>query len=131
MNNSATSNILWTSLGLVGPLSARVSGSIPRGGVTGISIDTRTLQKGDLFFAIKGANSDGHDFVGAAFDNGAAAAVVDEHHALGLKRFGPFFVATELISRSKAAAFSCSASGSLVIHSGHQCRFNQWERGGL
>jgi UDP-N-acetylmuramoyl-tripeptide--D-alanyl-D-alanine ligase len=92
MNNSATSNILWTSLGLVGPLSARVSGSIPRGGVTGLSIDTRTLQKGDLFFAIKGANSDGHDFVGAAFDNGAAAAVVDEHHALGLKRFGPFFV---------------------------------------
>ena len=31
-----------------------VSGSVPRGGVTGISIDTRTLEPGDLFFAIKG-----------------------------------------------------------------------------
>jgi UDP-N-acetylmuramoyl-tripeptide--D-alanyl-D-alanine ligase len=98
MNNGAAGNVLWTSLGLVGPLSARVSGSIPRGGMTGISIDTRTLQKGDLFFAIKGANSDGHDFVAAAFDKGAAAAVVDEHHALRLKEFGPLFVVNSVLT---------------------------------
>ncbi|MEP4197445.1 MAG: UDP-N-acetylmuramoyl-tripeptide--D-alanyl-D-alanine ligase [Aliishimia sp.] len=42
---------------------------------TGISIDTRTLQPGDLFVALKAAR-DGHDFVAQALDMGAAAALV-------------------------------------------------------
>jgi UDP-N-acetylmuramoyl-tripeptide--D-alanyl-D-alanine ligase len=45
--------------------------------VTGWSIDTRTLAAGDLFFALKGPNHDGHDHVAAAFDKGAIAAVVE------------------------------------------------------
>ncbi len=65
MSNGAANGFLWTSLGLVGPLAARVSGTAARRH-TGISIDTHTLQKGDLF-AIKGPSSDGHDYVGAAF----------------------------------------------------------------
>ena len=44
---------------------------------TGISIDTRTLAAGDLFVAVRGPNFDGHDFVGAALERGAAAAMVD------------------------------------------------------
>ena len=43
--------------------------------VTGISIDTRTLQPGDLFVALAGER-DGHDFVETAFAKGAAAALV-------------------------------------------------------
>ncbi|WP_281955559.1 phosphoribosylanthranilate isomerase [Pseudophaeobacter arcticus] len=39
--------------------------------VTGISIDTRTLQPGDAFFAIKGENMDGHKFTTAAAAAGA------------------------------------------------------------
>ena len=35
--------------------------------VNGLSIDTRTIQEGDLFVALKGDNRDGHDFVRAAF----------------------------------------------------------------
>jgi UDP-N-acetylmuramoyl-tripeptide--D-alanyl-D-alanine ligase len=42
----------------------------------GISIDSRTVRKGDLFVALKGETYDGHDFVEAAFENGAAAAMV-------------------------------------------------------
>jgi len=42
----------------------------------GVSIDTRTLQPGDVFFAIAGENFDGHDFVGKAFEAGASLAVV-------------------------------------------------------
>ncbi len=45
--------------------------------VTGISFDTRKIKKGDLFIALPG-NRDGHDFVKAAFDNGAAAAMVSK-----------------------------------------------------
>ncbi len=42
-----------------------------------ISIDTRTLQPGDLFFAIKGDARDGHDFIFEAEKAGAAAIVVN------------------------------------------------------
>ncbi len=41
----------------------------------GISIDSRTVAPGELFIAIEGPNFDGHDFIAAAFENGAAAAV--------------------------------------------------------
>src|SRR6202049_4919640 len=40
------------------------------------SIDSRTLQPGELFFAVKGERLDGHDFVQQALDQGAVAAVV-------------------------------------------------------
>lgn len=43
---------------------------------TGISIDTRTLKPGDLFIALNGEARDGHDFVRAAFEARAAAALV-------------------------------------------------------
>lgn len=42
----------------------------------GYSIDSRTIEAGELFFAVKGARFDGHDFVGAALERGAVAAVV-------------------------------------------------------
>ena len=44
--------------------------------VSGLSIDTRTLKAGDLFVALKGDNRDGHDFVRAAFEAHAGAALV-------------------------------------------------------
>ncbi|MFA5341343.1 MAG: UDP-N-acetylmuramoyl-tripeptide--D-alanyl-D-alanine ligase [Clostridia bacterium] len=43
--------------------------------VTGVSIDSRTIKKGDLFFAIKGDNFDGHDFINNAMNSEAAAIV--------------------------------------------------------
>lgn len=50
----------------------------------GYSIDSRTLQPGDLFFAIHGERFDGHDFVAAAFERGACAAVVARGRARSL-----------------------------------------------
>jgi UDP-N-acetylmuramoyl-tripeptide--D-alanyl-D-alanine ligase len=44
--------------------------------VTGYSIDSRTVAPGDLFFAVKGERLDGHDYVAAALERGAVAAVV-------------------------------------------------------
>jgi UDP-N-acetylmuramoyl-tripeptide--D-alanyl-D-alanine ligase len=44
--------------------------------VEGVSIDTRTLRPGDLFVALQGGNRDGHAFVRAAFEAGAAAGMV-------------------------------------------------------
>jgi UDP-N-acetylmuramoyl-tripeptide--D-alanyl-D-alanine ligase len=45
-----------------------------------VSIDTRTLQKGALFFAIRGPNQDGHRFVPDAFTRGASGAVVAQDY---------------------------------------------------
>ena len=45
-------------------------------GFDGISIDTRELDRGDLFVALDGDNRDGHEFVGQALSGGAAAAMV-------------------------------------------------------
>jgi UDP-N-acetylmuramoyl-tripeptide--D-alanyl-D-alanine ligase len=45
--------------------------------VSGWSVDTRTQKPGDVYFALRGPNHDGHDFVSAAAENGAAAVVVE------------------------------------------------------
>ncbi len=48
--------------------------------ITGVSIDSRTVKEGDCFFAIKGPNFDGHDFVEEALAKGAACAVVNKNY---------------------------------------------------
>lgn len=45
--------------------------------IRSLSIDTRTLQPGDLFVAFKGDRSDGHAFLSAAFEKGASGALID------------------------------------------------------
>jgi UDP-N-acetylmuramoyl-tripeptide--D-alanyl-D-alanine ligase len=54
----------------------------------GVSIDTRTLKRGALFFAIGGPNHDGHRFVEEAFSKGAVGAVVSRADALPEGRTG-------------------------------------------
>ncbi len=46
--------------------------------ITGVSIDTRTIKEGNLYFAIKGENFDGHDFVWEAYEKGASICFVNE-----------------------------------------------------
>jgi UDP-N-acetylmuramoyl-tripeptide--D-alanyl-D-alanine ligase len=45
--------------------------------ISGWSVDSRTVQPGDLFFALRGPNFDGNVYVADAFAKGAAAVVVD------------------------------------------------------
>jgi UDP-N-acetylmuramoyl-tripeptide--D-alanyl-D-alanine ligase len=45
---------------------------------TGYSIDSRTINLGEIFFAVRGERMDGHDFLDQAFENGAIAAVVSK-----------------------------------------------------
>jgi UDP-N-acetylmuramoyl-tripeptide--D-alanyl-D-alanine ligase len=89
---------LWSGLGLVTPLGARVCGGAPQGACLGVSIDTRTLQESDLFFAIRGDQSDGHDYVTTAFAKGAFAAVVDEDHVEQLAGSGPLYVVRDVLA---------------------------------
>jgi UDP-N-acetylmuramoyl-tripeptide--D-alanyl-D-alanine ligase len=67
-------NSLWTAA----DAEAATGGSSTAHWVaTGVSIDSRTLAAGDLFVALRGPNFDGHDFVRAALERGATAAMVD------------------------------------------------------
>lgn len=70
-------SLLWTSDDLVAATGGRPLGSLPEG-VTGISIDSRTLKPGEAFFAIQGDKFDGHDFATAAMKAGAKLLVVSE-----------------------------------------------------
>ncbi|MDE0211467.1 MAG: Mur ligase domain-containing protein, partial [Boseongicola sp.] len=64
---------LWTSWTARAAVGGSSSG--PAWEASGVSIDTRTLEPGDLFVALRDKR-DGHDFVADAFRNGAAAALV-------------------------------------------------------
>jgi UDP-N-acetylmuramoyl-tripeptide--D-alanyl-D-alanine ligase len=86
---------LWTPEEVVKAIGARPVGA--RRDVTGVSIDTRTLQPGDLFFAIKGDVHDGHAFVRDALAKGAAAAVVCEERAAEFEGLGPLLVAPDVL----------------------------------
>jgi UDP-N-acetylmuramoyl-tripeptide--D-alanyl-D-alanine ligase len=68
-----------------GPRDASVSFS---------STDTRTLEPGALFFALRGPSHDGHDFVNAAFERGAVAAVVDRE----IPAAGPLLIVDDTLS---------------------------------
>jgi UDP-N-acetylmuramoyl-tripeptide--D-alanyl-D-alanine ligase len=57
--------------------------------VSGWSVDTRTQSVGDVFFALRGPNHDGHLFVRAALDHGAAAVVVDHETGAGRELIVP------------------------------------------
>src|SRR6516225_6555235 len=70
-----TDRPLWAVEAMVAAMRAARNGPLPPS-VPGISIDTRTIAPGEAFFAIKGDNRDGHDFVAAALAAGAGLAVV-------------------------------------------------------
>jgi UDP-N-acetylmuramoyl-L-alanyl-D-glutamate--2,6-diaminopimelate ligase len=58
-------------------LLVEARGEIP-GSVNGISDDSRKVERGNLFIAVKGWASDGHDFLDAASDRGATLAIVED-----------------------------------------------------
>lgn len=84
-NGSAPAKtILWTYPDLKALLDGSdVNEDAPHHAITGASINTRTLEKGDVFIALKGNSLDGHDYVKNAFDQGAVAAII-EHDIAGL-----------------------------------------------
>ena len=69
------SNTLWTAK----DAAAATGGSVYSDWTaSGVSIDSRTVGKGDLFIALKGDHGDGHAFVADALSKGASAAVVSQ-----------------------------------------------------
>lgn len=57
-------------------VGAETPGSEPVGSATGVSTDSRSISAGELFFALRGPNFDGHEYIGDAMARGACGAVV-------------------------------------------------------
>jgi UDP-N-acetylmuramoyl-tripeptide--D-alanyl-D-alanine ligase len=68
-------SVLWSLDTMAAAMHAERAGVLPPD-VYGISIDSRSVAKGDAFFAINGENRDGHEFVDGALKAGAGLAVV-------------------------------------------------------
>ena len=61
---------------VINAINGTMDRSIPGGSVKRVTTDSRDVQSGDVFVAIRGERFDGHDFVGEALAQGAMAAVV-------------------------------------------------------
>jgi UDP-N-acetylmuramoyl-tripeptide--D-alanyl-D-alanine ligase len=110
---------LWTSDAMTEAMAASRSGALTRE-VFDISIDSRTLMPGDAYFAIKGDVHDGHDFVAAALNAGAAFAVVDRSHRTHFAADAPLLVVDDVLEalRSLARAARARLAGKVVAVTG-------------
>jgi UDP-N-acetylmuramoyl-tripeptide--D-alanyl-D-alanine ligase len=108
---------LWTGQELIAATGGRAEGGVAAA-IGGVSIDTRSLAPGDVFFAIRGDVHDGHKFVAEAFRRNAAAAVVDEAHAGELAGLGPLIVVPDVLralENAGRAARARSRAGVVAI----------------
>ena len=80
---------------------------------TGVSIDTRTLQPGDLFVALTDQR-DGHDFVAAAFAKGAAAALVT-HRPADVASDSPLLIVPDVLAALTALGAAARARTSARV----------------
>jgi UDP-N-acetylmuramoyl-tripeptide--D-alanyl-D-alanine ligase len=67
---------------------------MPRVRIESWCIDSRDVQPASLFFALRGPNNDGHDFLGDVFSRGAAAAVIDRE----VDAMGPVIVTSDTLN---------------------------------
>ena len=88
---------LWTSQDAAKATGGRVTVAWE---ANGVSIDTRTLAKGDLFVALKDVR-DGHDFVAQALEKGAAAALVS-HVPEGVAPDAPLLIVPDVLQALEA-----------------------------
>ena len=96
---------LWTG----DEAAAATGGALlgPSWSATGVSIDTRTLNPGDLFVALKDLR-DGHDFVVSALEKGAAAALVT-HVPDGIEENAPLIVVDDVLGALEKLAVAARA----------------------
>ena len=113
-------SMLWTSDAMVAAMGGRPIGALPAG-ITGISIDSRSLKPGEAFFAIKGDALDGHDFATAAVKAGAGLLVVAEGKLPALGRIAtPMIVVDDVLAGlvKLAAAARDRAKGKIIAVTG-------------
>src|SRR5690606_21331704 len=90
---------LWTSDEVIAATGGKAEGQ--GWTASGVSIDSRTLEPGDLFVAITGENADGHAYVEGALKKGAAAAIVSQPNEV-MRAAGPLVVVEDTLTALEA-----------------------------
>jgi UDP-N-acetylmuramoyl-tripeptide--D-alanyl-D-alanine ligase len=88
--------VLWTAADAAAGCAGRLEGAASWA-ATGISIDSRTVEPGDLFVALKGPSFDGHDYIGRALAAGAVAALAHRRPE-GLDANAPLLLVEETLT---------------------------------
>ena len=104
---------LWTLPALVAATGGRLFGSPPQA-ISGVSIDSRTVGTGEVFFAIKGERVDGHAYVADALARGAALAVVVEARLSEMPK-GAFLAVPDVLEALRALARAARTRASARI----------------
>jgi UDP-N-acetylmuramoyl-tripeptide--D-alanyl-D-alanine ligase len=99
---------LWTSQAIAEAMRASPNGTLPEG-ITGLSIDSRTILPGEAYFAIKGDVHDGHDFVAAALEAGAALAVVAASRRARFAADAPLLIVDDVLDALRELACASRA----------------------
>lgn len=102
------SDPLWTLEAFVEAAGGSVKGAAGAE-ISGISIDSRTLEPGDAFVAIKGDRLDGHDYVADALEAGASLALVAESRLGDLPDDGRYVVVEDPLDALRRLAVAARA----------------------
>jgi UDP-N-acetylmuramoyl-tripeptide--D-alanyl-D-alanine ligase len=105
---------LWTVEAMAAAMDAQRRGALPTA-VGGISIDTRTIEPGEAFFAITGESRDGHEFVAAALEAGAGLAVVSEQRQSEMPGDGRLLIVPDVLDGLRKLAAAARARSSARI----------------
>ncbi|HET9904032.1 MAG TPA: UDP-N-acetylmuramoylalanyl-D-glutamyl-2,6-diaminopimelate--D-alanyl-D-alanine ligase [Xanthobacteraceae bacterium] len=102
------SEALWSPQAMAAAMKAEIAGAPPTE-VRGLSIDSRTLNPGDAFFAIRGESRDGHEFVPAALARGAALVVASTDKRNALPAGAPLLLVEDVLAGLVALARAARA----------------------
>ena len=103
---------LWTSAEIAEAVGGTPSAEFE---VSGVTFDSREVEPGHLFVALKGEATDGHRFLDKAFASGAAGALVSEAQGRPHVRVSDTFGALNDLaraSRARSGARICGVTGS-------------------
>jgi UDP-N-acetylmuramoyl-tripeptide--D-alanyl-D-alanine ligase len=92
---------LWTIDAMANAMTAARSGSPPVG-ISGISIDSRTIAPGEAFFAITGDSRDGHEFVDNALKARAGVAVIAADRRAAFPAGAPLLAVPDVLDGLRA-----------------------------
>jgi UDP-N-acetylmuramoyl-tripeptide--D-alanyl-D-alanine ligase len=91
---------LWGVDELLAATGGTLEGTVSAG-LNGVAIDSRSIMAGDIFMAIRGDRTDGHEYAAAALDAGAGLAIVSRTDD-AMRAAGPLLVVPDVLKALEA-----------------------------
>ena len=106
---------------IIEAVSGQLLSGVPQLRINGVSIDSRTIKKGELFIAIKGTRFDGHSFIPEAVQKGARAIMFSREFLIRSKKSAgssiPLYLRLQRKKSKAALAKSINEVGLIAVES--------------